>query len=207
VVVAVLELCDLGTLRRALGERAAFAPTSRHGPRAAYRALLRTAQEVARGLDALHSAGVVHGDVSPSNVLLRAHRADRRGFVAKLADFGHAAPAGARVGGRVGAPAYAAPEKLAAGVGGPPSDVYALGVVLNALWCGREPYAGLHGAEVAVGVVSGGLRPAWTRPGAPPPLVALAEACWAGDPVARPTAAAVAAALADVEAAFRRQAK
>ena len=211
VVVAVLELCDLGTLRRAL-DRAAFAPSSRHGARAAYRALLRTAQEVARGVDALHAARFVHGDVSPSNVLLRAHRADRRGFVAKVADFGHAMPLsasgnGARVGARVGAPAYAAPEKLAAGVAGPPSDVYALGVLLCEMWNGSPPYAGLrlHSAEVAARVAGGELRPAWTRPAAPPPLVALAEACWDADPEVRPTAAQVAARLADIEAAFRRE--
>jgi serine/threonine protein kinase len=208
LVVAVLELCELGTLQTAALDKSAFHPGGRHGPRAAYRALLRTAGEVARGLDALHAHGVVHGDVSPSNVLLSRQRADRRGYVAKLADFGaaRALPAGggpAAVGTAIGAPAFAAPEKVGAGVAGPPSDVYALGVLLHQMATGRPPYAGLHDAQVAVGVAAGSLRPAWPV-GVPEPLVALAASCWAHDPAARPTAAAVAAALADVEADFRR---
>lgn len=52
------------------------------------RALLRTAAEVAKALDFMHSLGVVHGDLKPANVLLKTHRADRRGYVAKVADFG-----------------------------------------------------------------------------------------------------------------------
>jgi serine/threonine protein kinase len=52
------------------------------------RALLRTAAEVAKGIDLMHGLGVVHGDLKPANVLLKTHRADRRGYVAKVADFG-----------------------------------------------------------------------------------------------------------------------
>jgi hypothetical protein len=55
---------------------------------AVQRALLRTASEVAKGLDFMHGLGVVHGDLKPANVLLKTHRADRRGYVAKVADFG-----------------------------------------------------------------------------------------------------------------------
>ena len=36
----------------------------------------------------LRSLGVVHGDLKPANVLLKTHRADRRGYIAKVADFG-----------------------------------------------------------------------------------------------------------------------
>jgi len=53
------------------------------------RALLRTAQEVAKGLAYVHSLGVVHADLKPANVLLQTHRGlDRRGYTARLADFG-----------------------------------------------------------------------------------------------------------------------
>lgn len=55
----------------------------------AQRALLRTAQEVAKGLAYVHSLGVVHADLKPANVLLQTHRGlDRRGYTARLADFG-----------------------------------------------------------------------------------------------------------------------
>ena len=36
----------------------------------------------------IHESGIVHGDLKPGNVLLKTHRADRRGYVAKVADFG-----------------------------------------------------------------------------------------------------------------------
>lgn len=52
------------------------------------RALLRTAQEVAKGMDYIHSFGIVHGDLKLGNVLLKTHRVDRRGYVAKVSDFG-----------------------------------------------------------------------------------------------------------------------
>ena len=42
--------------------------------------------DVARGLQALHDVGVVHGDVKAENVLICAHA--KRKYVAKLADFG-----------------------------------------------------------------------------------------------------------------------
>lgn len=52
------------------------------------RALLRTAQEIAKGVDYIHSFGIIHGDLKLGNVLLKTHRVDRRGYVAKVADFG-----------------------------------------------------------------------------------------------------------------------
>lgn len=52
------------------------------------RALLRTAQEVAKGMDYIHSFGIIHGDLKPGNVLLKTHRIDRRGYIAKVSDFG-----------------------------------------------------------------------------------------------------------------------
>jgi serine/threonine protein kinase len=83
-----MEHCDLGSLQRAL-QRRAFLPSAKWPQHATFRALLRTAAEIAKGMEYIHGQhGVVHGDLKPSNVLLKTHRADRRGYVAKVADFG-----------------------------------------------------------------------------------------------------------------------
>jgi serine/threonine protein kinase len=39
-------------------------------------------------MEHLHAANVLHCDLKPGNVLLKATTADRRGFICKLADFG-----------------------------------------------------------------------------------------------------------------------
>ncbi len=54
------------------------------------------------------------------------------------------------------------------------------------LWSSRVAHEGLHPAQICVGVCDPAvrLRPAWDET-VPPPLRALAEACWATDPAAR----------------------
>jgi hypothetical protein len=58
----IAEYCDLGTLSGAIHSKQLFIPKPGGDPsRLALRALLRTAREVAMGLNHLHEAGVVHG--------------------------------------------------------------------------------------------------------------------------------------------------
>ena len=93
--------------------------------------------QVARALDALHEAGIVHGDVKPSNVLV--HREDH----AYLVDFGVArrsAFADPTTGELLGGtPAFAAPE-TARGLPDPASDQYSLGCVTFELLTGLRPF-------------------------------------------------------------------
>lgn len=89
-------------------------------------------------LSALHRGGVVHGDVKPSNIMLK------RTGNAKLIDIGSAFEWGRGATVRTCTPAYAAPEVLAGEGGSPLSDLASLGYVLLEMLSGTPPFAGIN---------------------------------------------------------------
>ncbi|MFF5101886.1 serine/threonine-protein kinase [Streptomyces sp. NPDC000134] len=93
---------------------------------------------VLRALGAAHSAGVLHRDVKPGNVLL-----GRDGRVL-LTDFGIAQIEGdstiTRTGEVVGSVDYLAPERVRGHDPGPASDLWALGATLYTAVEGRSPF-------------------------------------------------------------------
>lgn len=114
-------------------EGAALVSAEAHAGRSRETLAAIVAHGVGRALEELHEAGVHHGDVKPSNVLLAQERpavdaAAHRG--ATLIDLGLAAEAGASLGGT---PRYASPELRAKGEGGPAADLWALGLLLAEL--------------------------------------------------------------------------
>ena len=148
-----------------------------------------TVHVVAQICDALtyaHHQGVVHGDVSPSNILVR--RSDR---VAKLADFGLASRT-ADVGSThaaatLGTPGHVAPEVLWGAQPTPRSDLYCLGVVAYRCLAGpTELCAGDAGATALLPTAIPAMPHLGTvRPDLPRGLVAAVQQAVAPDPDSR----------------------
>jgi simple sugar transport system substrate-binding protein len=101
----------------------------------------RIGLDIAEGLAALHAKDVIHRDVKPSNILFNADGN------AKVADLGLAqVPGGPSLRSELsvppphpGTPAYMSPEHANSNIYlSPPSDIYALGLILFEMMTGRN---------------------------------------------------------------------
>jgi serine/threonine-protein kinase len=105
--------------------------------------------QILAGLQALHAAGFVHGDVKSGNVLVDSAGG---GDAIKLIDLGLARspdevdPARGRVAS--GTPEYMAPEVIRGEGAVPLSDLYAAGVVCYQLLTGTTPFEGGTAREI-----------------------------------------------------------
>lgn len=160
----------------------------------------RIVAALASALEAAHSAGVLHLDVKPSNVLYDAEHRE-----AKLSDWGVAAlmvqpgedeSSASSTGLIVGSPGYMSPEQVEGEGIGPASDLYALGVLAFELLTGQRPFRG----STAPAIVAAQLR------SVPEPVATLRDdvdaefsdliaRCLSRRPHRRPTAEEVAARL------------
>jgi serine/threonine-protein kinase len=97
-------------------------------------AALRIARQICDGLAAAHAEGVIHRDLKPANVLV-----DASGRV-KIADFGLAELTGGGGGKLAGTPSYMAPEQTSGLPVDARTDIWAVGVILYEMLCGRVPF-------------------------------------------------------------------
>ena len=155
----------------------------------------RIGASIARGLDAVHRAGLVHGGLTPRDVLLSS-----AGSV-KITDVG-LAQVGLAGLDPVARATYAAPEQLQGRQGDARSDLYALGVILQELVTGRPPFGGTDLMSLTDQKLSEDPPlPSVTDPSVPPVYDAVVGSLLARDPALRPaSAAAVASDLGRLEA-------
>ena len=156
-------------------------------------------QPVAQALAYAHTRGVVHRDLTPTNILI-----ERGSGRVVTTDFGLARIARAAgsltaTGVLLGTPEYWSPELALGRDSGPETDLYALGCILFLLVSGRLPFDGEDRLAV-------GLRRAHEdapslgacASGAPHELVALVDSLLARDPERRPDATVAAATLGEL---------
>jgi serine/threonine protein kinase len=127
------------------------------------------ASQMLSGLAAAHRNGIVHRDLKPDNIFIL-NSEDRPNFL-KIVDFGiskilvrggHGQPmagkgGGTAVGTILGTPLYMSPEQILGQVGhiDHRSDIYAAGVVLYEMLCGRTPFEGESHAKIFASILDG----------------------------------------------------
>jgi len=109
---------------------------------------LSTAISICEGLEAIHRAGLVHGDLSARNVFAASNGAVKLSLTGVWESYAHSASAGA-VMLSVMAP-YLAPEVTSGAMPTESSDVYALGVLLYQMLAGHFPFSGDTPVAIAV---------------------------------------------------------
>jgi predicted ATPase len=173
------------------------------GQRPGIELLSRIFRQVARALAAAHAAGVVHRDVKPQNIMLRADG------IVKVLDFGLArrlsathdtVSAGHKTdpGTRIGTILYMSPEQTRAENVDTATDIFSLGVVLYQLATGHHPFAGdTEFATMYAIATQEAVPPSRLNPEIPGNGDALMRNMLAKDPRLRPTAAEVEARLGE----------
>lgn len=147
-------------------------------------AVLDLVTGVAEALVTIHSAGLVHRDVKPANVILGPDGP-------RLIDLGVVAMADATrvtmTGQAVGTPMYMAPEQASGSRATAAADVWALGALAYYAATGNHLFDGAHPAVVLYRVSAEDPSyddcPAYLRP--------LLDACLTKDPAARPSPDAI----------------
>ena len=163
--------------------------------------VIEVSRQIARALGAAHAVGIVHRDVKPENIMIRAD-----GF-AKVLDFGLARVTAIETdtdsvatqtnletaaGVLLGTPAYLSPEQASGRAAGAEADVFALGVVMYEMLAGRRPFVAPGSLGVLAAILSQ-QPPPLTRVNAatPRPLSDLVQSMLEKAPGQRPTAGEV----------------
>jgi predicted hydrocarbon binding protein len=152
---------------------------------------LRIGREIAAGLAAAHSQGLVHRDIKPHNIVLEGPQQRVR-----IIDFGLAIePLGQSPSLTAdvlngGTPAYLAPERIGNEPIDARTDLFGLGVVLYELISGRLPYDGDSTLSMLASIARGDPLPlSQVAPTVPPQVCDFVMRLMAHRPADRPASA------------------
>ncbi len=115
--------------------------------------IVRVGSQLLSGLEAVHTAGIVHRDVKPANVFVTE---DGDGLFVRVIDFGISQGEGdAHDGTVIGTPEYMSPEQAFGDPLDLRSDLYSVGVLLYELLAGFLPFDAPDPRQVLALVVTG----------------------------------------------------
>ncbi len=137
-------------------------------------------RQMALGLSAIHTAGIIHRDIKPNNVMLDGVGPNPRLWIT---DFGlaRAFETETTLSGKgtvAGTPGYIAPELYRGHSPSVASDLFAFGVVLHEVFAGRRPTPSADNSSVTV-------SPKLSSPRVPAFCVELVTECLHSDPQRR----------------------
>jgi tetratricopeptide (TPR) repeat protein len=186
------EILDRARAREADAGDPACARLDLPGEGDSFARVARVGLGLAEALAWAHGRGLIHRDVKPGNVMVRADGTP------VLLDFGLAADpestALTRTGDVLGTPVYMAPEQARGGRAGPEVDIYGLGAVLFEMVTLRPPFEGSETSEVLRQVrTSVSPRVRRLEPRVPAPLAAVIERALSPRPAWRQRSAAAVA--------------
>ena len=167
--------------------------------------------QIACSIAEIHNAGVIHGDLKPTNFLLT----DAHSLIVRISDFGMSDSRIAMdgtlgqssmrgTGGTKGTPIYCAPEMVVPDANGVvmrhsrSTDIYAFAIIMWEILCQQRPFDNIGNSVTLMILLSRGTRPPLDKLPADTPaaVTALLEQCWNGDRTHRISAARCLAILA-----------
>ncbi|KQQ94276.1 hypothetical protein ASF62_09080 [Leifsonia sp. Leaf325] len=176
----VMQLVRGTTLRDRLAERAI-----------SVREIGEFGYEVAETLEYIHANGVIHRDITPSNVMIMNYGTQYSRERAVLTDFGIAVSTESSVfqsENITGTPAYLSPEQVRNLPLTTASDIYSLGLVMLECFTRTRAFPGIPVASAMARLKSAPAMPPET---VPEPWRSLIDRMTARDPGRRPSAAEV----------------
>ncbi|KAL0915633.1 hypothetical protein M5K25_016066 [Dendrobium thyrsiflorum] len=169
----ITEYMSQGTLRMYLHKKEPYSLSTE--------TILRLALDISRGMEYLHSQGVIHRDLKSHNLLLNDE------MRVKVADFGTSClETQLRDSkGNMGTYRWMAPEMIKEKPYTRKVDVYSFGMVLWELTTALVPFQGMTPVQVAYAASEKNLRPPLST-SCSPVLNNLIKNCWSANPAKRP---------------------